>query len=146
MTTVYKLSNHIIKYIHMTDDYVTEFSFDRRNDINKLDAWIWENVPAILVDTFRQVVNGTLYGKPTHPDQLVHHLPGVGQIVRHPVNDSIGALMDIVISLNDTYHWTREAIADWIETLDEVPKFEVKHESQFFKTPSLVTIQRILPC
>lgn len=32
------------------------------------------------------------------------------------------------MSLNDAYKWSRDAIADWIESLDEVPVFSVPKE------------------
>jgi asparagine synthetase A len=54
---------------------------------------------------------------------LAHKLPGVDKKVTHPVNKTEHRLFDIIISLNDDHKWTREQIADWIETLDEVPTF-----------------------
>jgi len=39
-------------------------------------------------------------------------------MVAHPVNKQLGALMETIYSLNDGYRWTREQIADWVETIE----------------------------
>lgn len=37
----------------------------------------------------------------------------------HPlVNESLATVYDIVTSLNDDNKWTREAIADWLQSID----------------------------
>jgi len=38
----------------------------------------------------------------------------LGIIVPHPVHGFPGHLMNIVMDLNDSYRWTREACADWV--------------------------------
>lgn len=52
-------------------------------------------------------------------DDLVQLFPALeaGPNVRHPVNDTTDDLFLIILSLNDGYAWTREAIADWLDTL-----------------------------
>jgi len=46
-------------------------------------------------------------------------LPGVLELVKHPVTgQKTNTLQSTIINLNDQYKWTREQIADWIETLD----------------------------
>lgn len=40
------------------------------------------------------------------------------QHVRHPVTGKGEALRGVIMSLNDRHGWTREQIADWLETLD----------------------------
>lgn len=38
--------------------------------------------------------------------------------VAHPIDEgSTGDLEGIIIELNDTHHWSREAIADWVESV-----------------------------
>ena len=59
------------------------------------------------------------------PSRLAGSLPWVGMKVIHPVTKIEKDLMQVVIDLNDQHEWTREAIADWVETLPDVPKFEV---------------------
>lgn len=67
-------------------------------------------------------------------DPRVDLLPGVHEIVKHPVhktdrkaiktitgvhNETIGWTLEmIIIDLNDNHGWTREQVADWVETLD----------------------------
>lgn len=67
-------------------------------------------------------------------EELSTELPGCDQVVIHPVNKERFNLHSAIISLNDRYNWTRDQIADWIETLDEVPTFappeEVKEKSK----------------
>jgi hypothetical protein len=62
------------------------------------------------------------------PSMLSERLPGHAQRAKHPVTAQDGTLFNIIMNLNDDYKWTREAIADWIETLDEVPYFETAEE------------------
>lgn len=48
-------------------------------------------------------------------------IPGFeGMHVVCPVDDCCGndLLFDVIITLNDKHQWTREAIADWLDTLD----------------------------
>jgi len=49
--------------------------------------------------------------------RTAEQLPGVNEKVKHPVGGIEYKLLDIIMSLNDEYKWTREQIADWIETL-----------------------------
>lgn len=51
-------------------------------------------------------------------------LPGVNEVVRHPVTGNRRTLARTIINLNDEHRWTREQIADWIETLDINITFE----------------------
>lgn len=45
--------------------------------------------------------------------------PCVLQDVECPIDaDAHGALVCIVVHLNDDHHWTREQIADWVETIE----------------------------
>lgn len=45
-------------------------------------------------------------------------LPGVKETVKHPVTGGKGTIEAIIINLNDFHMWTRDQIADWLETLD----------------------------
>jgi hypothetical protein len=49
----------------------------------------------------------------------VSKLPGINEIVKHPFRGEEKWLLEsTIISLNDDYKWSREQIADWLETLD----------------------------
>lgn len=49
---------------------------------------------------------------------LSKQLPGMDAIVKHPVFGTMLPLRIIIIGLNDRHRWTRDQIADWLETLD----------------------------
>lgn len=52
-------------------------------------------------------------------------LPGVNELVKNPMTDVLSPLREVIINLNDRHKWTREKIADWIETLDIDTRFKV---------------------
>jgi hypothetical protein len=52
------------------------------------------------------------------------------QRVRHPVNKADGwPLRKVIMDLNDNHGWTREEIADWLETLDIDINMQPKEEA-----------------
>jgi hypothetical protein len=61
-------------------------------------------------------------------DNGVDFLPGMSADVKHPPDTSCevksGRLREMIIHLNDHHKWTREQIADWLETLDLDLRFE----------------------
>ncbi|UTN92352.1 hypothetical protein SEA_STIGMA_104 [Streptomyces phage Stigma] len=59
-------------------------------------------------------------------DKRVDELPGVKEMVKHPVTGSRDTLERVIISLNDSYDWSREEIANWLETLDIDITFKTK--------------------
>jgi len=91
------------------------------------------------------------------PSTLAAKLPGVQLDARHPVDGELSKLFNIIIDLNDREQddkgrpWTREEIADWIEstfdindisfTAPEVIQSETKGLSELTR---LVKIERIL--
>jgi len=56
---------------------------------------------------------------------IVTELPGVNERVTHPMRGLEYRLADCIMNLNDEFRWTREQIADWIETLDINTTFKV---------------------
>lgn len=60
------------------------------------------------------------------PMAEVRLLPGLDEKVKHPVDGGMGTLRITIIHLNDTHKWTREQIADWLETLDVDIRFKPK--------------------
>lgn len=54
----------------------------------------------------------------------VNILPGITEVVKHPQsqencsNYGHARIKDMIMHLNDGHRWTREQIADWLETLD----------------------------
>lgn len=51
-------------------------------------------------------------------EQLTEILPGLEAEVRDPVTGDVGRVRYIIVKLNDTDGWTREQVADWLDTLD----------------------------
>lgn len=60
------------------------------------------------------------------PDRRVNQLPGLNKMVKHPVTGVTTTLQNVIITLNDKFRWTREKIADWLETLDIDLSFKVE--------------------
>lgn len=65
-------------------------------------------------------------------EEWAYDLPGITKVVKHPVSGDDISLFNAIISLNDKHKWTREQIADWIESLDEVPKFDLSKNEEAF--------------
>lgn len=61
-------------------------------------------------------------------DSRVDDLPGIHEMVNHPITKHRQSIEKIVISLNDYHKWTREEIADWLDTLDVDLTFKVKED------------------
>ncbi len=55
--------------------------------------------------------------------KLARVLPGLSTEVKHPVTGETGEISTWIISLNDRYRWSRERIADWLDTLDADLRF-----------------------
>lgn len=58
-------------------------------------------------------------------NQKAKNLPGIDKSVKHPVSGRYTELYFTIMDLNDNHRWTREQIADWIETLDIDTTFKV---------------------
>lgn len=96
-------------------------------------------------------------GEENEPSVLASKLPGVQLETTHPVRGTLGKLFNIIIDLNDHVQtdkdraWTREEIADWIESSFEINDIsftppEVKSETKgLSELTRVVKIQRILP-
>lgn len=79
-------------------------------------------------------INKQVYLASNSKPAAVAQLPGINKQVKHPINESIMTIQSIIIDLNDHHGWTREAIADWLDTLDV---------DLTFKSPSENTIKAI---
>jgi len=49
---------------------------------------------------------------------LAEVLPGLKVRIKHPCQGDNLPIREIIISLNDKHKWSRERIADWLDTLD----------------------------
>lgn len=59
------------------------------------------------------------------PSTMASQIPGIFNLAKHPVNGLERPIHEIIIDLNDSQGWTRESIADWLETLDNQPVFKL---------------------
>jgi hypothetical protein len=60
------------------------------------------------------------FGEPAE----VKKLPGLDTLVKHPVVSGKFSIKTLIMDLNDNHGWTREQIADWLETLDVDLRFK----------------------
>jgi len=63
-------------------------------------------------------------------DDRVKELPALREMVKHPITQKTDRLKSVIISLNDGAKWTREQIADWLETLDVDITFKTKESNE----------------
>lgn len=139
------------KFSLTTDDYKLEFVItgtpEREKLSKRLSRWIPEENLLWFVD--RIVMTYGNYANMQSITDMAIQLPGMGQKEKHPVTSKIENLFNIIINLNDYHKWTREQIADWLETLDEIPTFDFpgekkNAEKELFRITGLVKIKRIL--
>lgn len=60
--------------------------------------------------------------------KLASEIPGIDMVVKHPVTKADRSIDEIIMDLNDNHGWSREKIADWLDTLDAQPTFDGKLE------------------
>lgn len=58
------------------------------------------------------------------PSVLSQSIPGIMNKTTNPVTGETGTFWQIIQRLNDSTDWTREQIADWLDTCDNAPKFD----------------------
>lgn len=63
------------------------------------------------------------------PPTDVGKLPGVREKVKHPISGRQEMLWNVIVDLNDRQGWSREQVADWLETLDVDISFGSENES-----------------
>jgi hypothetical protein len=100
---------------------------------NKIIDMGWANQKPSQTEgtkTFVSNVWGSNAKEPTVLAELKKAVPALDQPSQCPiVKECIsrhGTLASIIIHLNDDHKWSRERVADWLETLDVDLKFEVK--------------------
>lgn len=62
--------------------------------------------------------------------QEVAQWPFLNKPVAHPVTQQRRAMWDVVTTLNDIYGWTRERIADWVETIEREREAQLPADAQ----------------
>lgn len=70
------------------------------------------------VDNFRRLQAQVRKQGPKTVAELSMLMPGVDSWVKHPFRDEYAILYYVIQSLNDSHKWSREQIADWLESLD----------------------------
>lgn len=89
----------------------------------KMMEYVYKYNPAAMV----QIMPAA---KPSAEDPRVNQLPGLDERVKNPVTKQQGLLRHVVIELNDRHKWTRERIADWLDTLDIDISFKIKESNE----------------
>lgn len=105
------------------ENYKLSFDFDTTVDIPLSISQI-KNLYDTAVAAYPE--NKAQPGSDSSLKQMASILPGVQESVQHPVNGCMYDLFYLIINLNDDHKWTREQIADWLETLDVDLTFPVQ--------------------
>ncbi len=83
-------------------------------------VWVLQGVVGVVNSSGAATTDGN-YDRAWH---LRQKIPGMLASVSHPATENSciskhhRTVWEMVMHLNDHHHWTREAIADWIDTLD----------------------------
>jgi hypothetical protein len=79
------------------------------------------NPPALYKSFFEQYkkISSVSYYSDNSPSEWAGQFANIE--VKHPVSGKVTTLYNVIINLNDYHQWTREQIADWLETTDANP-------------------------
>lgn len=112
----------------------TEYYMRRTVDVKSvkpkdLDSYVAQSIPSDLdekyVESFTKALKlnwfQTYHVHHNGPEDYARQIPGLFAEVKHPIAGLQRTIHDIIIDLNDGHGWSREKIADWLETLDENP-------------------------
>lgn len=118
-----------VLYDHETEYYirrVTPYRVVKAKDLDKhINSLVPNDLDERYVKDFRRAVRENWYYlfsiHNSGPSDYEAQIPGLFVKVKNPVSGETQAIRDIIINLNDYSGWSREAIADWLETLDENP-------------------------
>lgn len=113
----------ILFHVSVKNSTYEEFDKFITDNLSAID----ERIQARLRNDYK-VIRNVLDERQDDPSILAKFLPGVTNEVTHPVNGETSTLFHVIIDLNDTCKWSRDAIADWIESFDEVPVFNIEEE------------------
>lgn len=99
---------------------------DKSGTLTKLSLLVSDlgvSAPVVDLAKYKEV-------KADGPDRVaLRKLPGLWEDVVHPVTKHTDKLQHVIINLNDKQRWTREQIADWLETLDIDLRFKTGEEN-----------------
>jgi hypothetical protein len=123
------IANHVIIQAYDENGYWRqEFPAWGKKKV-KANGWLL-NLPPEQQNQIAKIIKGLGTWSPNKSSSVfvvqAKLLPGFMQEVQHPVTSTSSYLGSVIMNLNDIHQWSREQIADWIETLDPVPTFEVK--------------------
>lgn len=98
------------KYLGTVDEKptaYTEYGYSLKHDKKKSKATLVEHHTEVQYHYGSGIV-----------DQLAALIPNIRARVKNPVTGAMDSLNTVIVVLNDTHKWSREQIADWLDTLD----------------------------
>lgn len=117
--------------------------------------WSWCKRRAQLIKQQHSVQNGQALHSHRELRKMVHYPPEILKKNAERIATGKGSfytqdfmeehqkpLSQMIVELNDSWQWTREQIADWLDTLDEQPVF---HPRTANKIPSSSSVVRLEP-
>lgn len=117
--------------------YIT---YDEAFSWSAIQGEIMKNIYATMIHTYSSNTLAMYSGKTgsdaSHVDgytvtsALQKVLPGVTERVAHPITGQQYRVQDIIPDLNDQYRWSRDQIADWLDTLDVDLTFQPPQEKE----------------
>lgn len=133
-----KIKQHLLTLCVRVDDvvigcFVNLVFFNIGTVISMLEDELYKNKNRYFLSAERDVIRNFLakniendgIKKPTFISNFpleAKSIKGIRDLALNPVTQRPATIYSIVIELNDTYKWTRERIADWLDTLDNCPR------------------------
>lgn len=118
-------------------DLDIDFSvFVKSSTIDEFREFVKQYLPNIDKEVLHRldeqfyVTNTLISERENSPSHLAKFLPGVDEVVIHPVTKEKDTVFNIVINLNDCYKWPREDVADWLDSLDADLEFKTEVEKK----------------
>lgn len=130
-----------VNFIVDKEDYASQL--EKYKEAFEASQVAAKEVKGYLTEGYYFKTGGPIKADPNDPSVLSQKLPGVNQVVKHPRISESGCdcyydsydegaglgkytIRNLVMHLNDEHRWTREQIADWLETLDVDLSFKIK--------------------
>jgi len=120
-----------------------DYDMSDKNNHTLMKKYLEENyggdkIVPLEIETYYDASTGMIHYKPVEQKpsfksgkkqqsietQVDNTLPGLNEACVHPVTHEQTTVKYAIINLNDHHKWTREQVADWLETLDVDLRFK----------------------